>query len=137
MLSAGPPTTYRRGGGVEVSAKKRGPGPSHLLLTPDDAGNVVGIDPHKQTLTATVVDARGGIVACEHFKVSGGGRRALGCGAREVWRTPLAGGVTRRSSLSTGAMTCATCAPTARRAGTGRGSAASQTRWMPSGSRAR
>ena len=28
-------------------AKKRGPGPSHLLMTPDHAGNVVGIDPHK------------------------------------------------------------------------------------------
>jgi hypothetical protein len=25
--------------------------------------NVVGIDPHKRTLTATVVDARGGILA--------------------------------------------------------------------------
>ena len=43
-------------------ATKRGPGPSHLLITPDHAGNVVGIDPHKQTLTATVVDPRGGIV---------------------------------------------------------------------------
>jgi hypothetical protein len=40
------------------TAKKRGPGPSHLLLTPDHAGNVVGIDPHKRTLTATVVDPR-------------------------------------------------------------------------------
>ena len=56
--------------------QKRGPGPSHLLLTPDHAGNVVGIDPHKQTLTATVVDARGGVVASEHFRVSGGGHRA-------------------------------------------------------------
>ena len=26
------------------TAKKRGPGPSYLLLTPDHAGNVVGID---------------------------------------------------------------------------------------------
>ena len=36
--------------------KKRGPGPSHVLITPDHAGNVVGVDPHKQTLTATVID---------------------------------------------------------------------------------
>ncbi len=43
-------------------AKKRGPGPSHLLMTPDHAGNVVGVDPHKRTLTATVADARGGIL---------------------------------------------------------------------------
>ncbi|MCA1678817.1 MAG: transposase [Actinobacteria bacterium] len=42
--------------------------------------NVVGIDPHKRTLTASVVDARGGIVATEHFRVSGDGHRAL-----EVW----------------------------------------------------
>jgi len=61
-------------------AKKRGPGPSHLLLTPDHAGNVVGVDPHKRTLTATVIDPRGGILAAEHFRVSGEGHRAL-----EAW----------------------------------------------------
>ena len=60
--------------------KRRGPGPSHVLLTPDRAGNVVGIDPHKRTLTATVIDPRGGIVASEHFRVSGEGHREL-----EVW----------------------------------------------------
>jgi transposase len=46
----------------------------------DDATNVVGIDPHKLTLTATVADRRGGIVASEHFRVSGDGHRAL-----EAW----------------------------------------------------
>ena len=79
-----------------MSAKKRGPGPSHLLLTPDDAGNVVGIDPHKQTLTATVVDARGAIVACEHFKVSGGGHRALEAWARQFGPIARWGGGERR-----------------------------------------
>ena len=59
---------------------KRGPGPSHVLITPDHAGNVVGVDPHKQTLTATVIDPRGGILAGEHFRVSGDGHRAL-----EAW----------------------------------------------------
>jgi hypothetical protein len=44
--------------------------------------NVVGIDPHKRTLTATVVDARGGILATEHFRVSGDGHRALESWAR-------------------------------------------------------
>ena len=63
--------------------QKRGPGPSHLLLTPDHAGNVVGIDPHKQTLTATVADLRGGIVASEHSRVSGGEHRALEAWARQ------------------------------------------------------
>jgi hypothetical protein len=43
-------------------------------------GNVVGVDPHKRTLSATVVDPRGGIVASEHFRVSGVGHRAL-----EAW----------------------------------------------------
>jgi hypothetical protein len=65
------------------TAKKRGPGPSHLLLTPDHAGNVVGIDPHKQTLTATVVDPRGGVLASEHFRVSGEGHRELEAWARQ------------------------------------------------------
>jgi transposase len=64
-------------------AKRRGPGPSHLLMTPDHAGNVVGIDPHKRTLTATVADPRGGIVASEHFRVSGDGHRALEAWARQ------------------------------------------------------
>ena len=37
---------------------RRGPGPSSTLITTDHAGNVVGVDPHKRTLTATVVDLR-------------------------------------------------------------------------------
>ena len=64
-------------------ATKRGPGPSHLLMTPDHAGNVVGVDPHKRTLTATVADARGGILASAHFRVSGGGHRELEAWARQ------------------------------------------------------
>jgi transposase len=64
-------------------AKRRGPGPSHLLMTPDHAGNVVGIDPHKRTLTATVADARGGILASAHFRVSGEGHRELEAWARQ------------------------------------------------------
>ena len=59
---------------------RRGPGPSSTLVTPDRAGNVVGIDPHKRTLTATIVDPRGGLLASEHFRVSGDGHRAL-----EAW----------------------------------------------------
>ena len=66
-----------------MRAKKRGPGPSHLLVTPDHAGNVVGIDPHKRTLTATVVDPRGGILASAHFRVSGEGHRELEAWARQ------------------------------------------------------
>jgi len=57
--------------------ERRGPGSSHLLLTPAHVGTVVGIDPHKRTLSAAVVDARGGLLASEHFRVSGEGHRAL------------------------------------------------------------
>ena len=60
-----------------------GPGPSSTLITPDRAGNVVGVDPHKRTLTATVLDPRGGVVASEHFRVSGDGHRALEAWARQ------------------------------------------------------
>jgi hypothetical protein len=66
------------------TAKQRGRGPSHLLLTPDHAGNVVGIDPPKRTLTATVVDPRGGVLASEHFRVSGDGHRELEAWARQL-----------------------------------------------------
>src|SRR5450755_845388 len=62
---------------------RRGPGPSSTLITPDRAGNVVGVDPHKRTLTATVVDPRGGVLASEHFRVSGDGHRALEAWARQ------------------------------------------------------
>ena len=84
--------------------EKRGPGPSHLLITPDRAGNVVGIDTHKQTLTATVVDARGAIVASEHFRVSGGGHRALEAWARQFgpiarWGVENAAGWGRHTAI--------------------------------------
>ena len=77
-------------------AKKRGPGPSHLLMTPDHAGNVVGIDPHKRTLTATVADARGGILGSEHFRVSGEGHRELEAWARQFGPIARWGGGERR-----------------------------------------
>ena len=73
-------------------AKKRGPGPSHLLMAPDHAGNVVGVDPHKRTLTATVADARGGILASAHFRVSGEGHRELEAWARAFGQVARWGG---------------------------------------------
>jgi transposase len=67
-----------------MRASGKGPGPSSVLITPDHAGNVVGIDPHKRTLTAAVVDARGGLVAAAPFNVSGDGHRALVAWARSL-----------------------------------------------------
>ncbi len=67
-----------------MASRRRGPGPSHVLLTPDHAGNVVGVDPHKRSLSATVIDPRGGIIAGGHFRVSGDGHRALEAWARQL-----------------------------------------------------
>ena len=47
-------------------------------------GNVVGIDPHKRTLSAAVVDQRGGVLGCRHFPVSCDGHRDL-----EAWALSL------------------------------------------------
>src|ERR1019366_7393624 len=63
-----------------MASRRRGPGPSSVLITPDCAGNVVGVDPHKRTVSASGADPRGGIGATEHFRVAGDGHRAL-----EVW----------------------------------------------------
>lgn len=46
------------------------------------AGHAVGIDPHKRTLTASVVDGRGGDLGTRSFKVSGVGHREM-----EAWAT--------------------------------------------------
>jgi hypothetical protein len=54
-----------------------------VLTTPDHAGNVVGVDPHKRSLTATVADARGGVLGSAHFRVSGEGHRELEAWARQ------------------------------------------------------
>jgi transposase len=86
------------------STRKRGPGPSSVLITPDRAGNVVGVDPHKRTLTATVVDPRGGVVGSEHFQVSGGGHRALEAWARQFgqiarWGVENAAGWGRHTAI--------------------------------------
>ena len=67
-----------------MGSNSKGPGPSSVLIGADRAGNVVGIDPHKRTLTAIVIDARGGVLAGEHFRVCGDGHRAL-----EVWALSL------------------------------------------------
>src|SRR5947209_1406606 len=55
----------------------------------DVRGNVVGVDPHRRTLSASVVDERGGVVAVAHYNVSGDGHGAL-----EAWALSF-GPVTR------------------------------------------
>lgn len=50
-----------------------------LTVVPE-RGNVFGCDPHKKTLTASVLDERGGVLGTETFRVSGDGHRAM-----EAW----------------------------------------------------
>jgi transposase len=70
----------------------------------DDAEhNVVGIDPHKRTLSASVLDERGGLLGTRHFKVSGEGHRALeqwalGFGRVARWGVEGASGVGRHTA---------------------------------------
>ncbi|HTW08490.1 MAG TPA: transposase [Acidimicrobiales bacterium] len=45
-------------------------------------GNDVGVDPHKRTSTATVLDSRGAVMGTRSFSVSGDGHRQL-----ETWAT--------------------------------------------------
>jgi hypothetical protein len=42
--------------------------------------NIFGADPHKHTLTATVLDCRGGALGARSFRVPGEGHRAM-----EAW----------------------------------------------------
>lgn len=76
-------------------------GNSRLTKELDD--NTVGIDPHKHTLSATVLDHRGGLLGTEHFKVSGDGHRAfehwaLSFGPVAIWGVEGAGGVGRHTA---------------------------------------
>ncbi len=66
-------------------------------------GNIVGVDPHKRTLSAAVLDDRGGLLGTEHFKVSGEGHRALeqwalGFGPVATWGVEGAGGIGRHTA---------------------------------------
>lgn len=66
-------------------------------------GNTVGIDPHKRSLSASVLDDRGGLLGTEHFKVSGEGHRALeqwalSLGPVATWGVEGAGGIGRHTA---------------------------------------
>lgn len=68
-----------------VGAKRKGTSPPTAVLSVVSAdGNDVGVDPHKRTLTASVLDARGGVVGTASFRVSGDGHRAM-----EAWVASL------------------------------------------------
>ena len=80
-----------------AAGKRRGRGPSQLF-TSDQAGDVVKIDPHTRTLSAAVVDARGGLVAGEQFRRLGAGS-ASACGLGALVRAERALGRRARRRL--------------------------------------
>lgn len=70
----------------------------------DTEGNTVGIDPHKKTLSACIIDERGGVLDVGHFKVSGDGHRALEAWARRhgpvaIWGIEGASSLGRHTSI--------------------------------------
>ena len=67
-------------------------------------GNVFGADPHKRTVTATVLDERGGALGTATFRVSGDGHRsmeawALGFGPIVRWGIEGASGIGRHTAM--------------------------------------
>jgi transposase len=84
-------------------AKHRAKTSDQLSMEVSDE-NDVGIDPHKKTLTASVLDGRGGMVATASFKVSGVGHRALlewatGFGRVRRWGIENASGLGRHTAI--------------------------------------
>ncbi len=84
-------------------AKQRTKTTDPLPIEVNDAHDV-GIDPHRKTLTATVLDSRGGTVATACFKVSGVGHRALlewatAFGAVRRWGIESASGLGRHTAM--------------------------------------
>jgi transposase len=71
---------------------------------PATSGNIFGADPHKRTLTATVLDERGGALGTSVFKVSGDGHRAmetwaLSFGPVARWGIEGAAGIGRHTAM--------------------------------------
>ncbi|MGH9187364.1 MAG: IS110 family transposase, partial [Acidimicrobiales bacterium] len=74
------------------------------LAAVPDGGHVFGADPHKRTLTASVLDERGGLLGTETFRVSGDGHRAmetwaLAFGPISRWGIEGASGLGRHTSM--------------------------------------
>ena len=66
--------------------------------------NIFGADPHKRTLTATVLDCRGGVLGTRTFRISGDGHRemqawATGFGLVERWGIEGASGLGRHTAM--------------------------------------
>lgn len=84
--------------GIKKSPKARA-----LTAVPDN-GNVFGADPHKRTVTASVLDERGAVLGTGTFRVSGDGHRAmeawaLSFGPMARWGIEGASGLGRHTAM--------------------------------------
>lgn len=100
--AAGAPATARSRRTTANNAKPPAKAKAKASLTPAGPG-VVGIDPHKRTLTATVLDWRGGNLGARAFPVSEEGHRAmeawaLGFGPVGRWGVEGASGLGRHTA---------------------------------------
>ena len=70
-------------------------------------GCVAGVDPHKRTLTVTILDSRGGLLGTRTFKVSGEGHRSMTAwadqlGTVRVWGVEGASSLGRHTAVFLG-----------------------------------
>jgi hypothetical protein len=77
---------------------------TRALAAVSGVGNVFGADPHKRTVTASVLDERGGVLGTESFRVSGDGHRAMEAWALSFgpivrWGIEGASGLGRHTSM--------------------------------------
>ena len=89
---------------TKAQAEKAKPSPAKAPRRRRGPANIFGADPHKHTLTATVLDCRGGVLGTRSFKVSGEGHRAmeawaLSFGPVERWGIEGASGLGRHTAM--------------------------------------
>lgn len=95
--------TNKRSGGARRAAIHKSTAPGRRG-GPAPEPNVFGADPHKKTLTASVLDCRGGTLGTHVFRVSGDGHRAmetwaLGFGPVARWGIEGASGLGRHTAM--------------------------------------
>ena len=77
MTKASARTTSARTTAAQAEKAEAKPSPAKAPRRRRGPANIFGADPHKHTLTATVLDCRGGVLGTRSFKVSGEGHRAM------------------------------------------------------------
>src|SRR4051812_5298640 len=84
--------------------RTRSPGVGPQTSKDQQTGNEVGVDPHKHTLTASVLDPTGAVLDTKSFNISGTGHRdmeafALEFGPVRTWAIEGASGYGRHTAI--------------------------------------